>query len=125
MERPQATVKESSKSVNPKDQGPSALDPFELARGEHDVPILSTEALLKISQDMAKVLDQLTAPRAPIDSIRKHEVEEFQGTSLEESDKSDFLLEKLKKALDEVKCPPEQMIKCAISLLEGASYDWW
>ena len=32
---------------------------------------------------MAKVLDRLTAPRAPSDSVRKHGVEEFHGTSVE------------------------------------------
>ena len=56
---------------------------------------------------MARVFDRLTTPQAPIDSIRKHGVEEFHGTSLEESDKAEFLLEKLQRALDEVKCPHE------------------
>ena len=65
------------------------------------------------------------AIRAPIDSVRKHGVEEFHGTSLEESDKAKFWLEKLQRALDEVKCPPNQMAKCAVSLLQGATYDWW
>ena len=51
---------------------------------------------------MARVLDLLTAPRALIDSVRKHGVEEFHGTSLEESDKAEFWLEKLQRALDEV-----------------------
>ena len=50
----------------------------------------STEALVKISQDMARVLDQLTAPQAPNDLVRKHEVEEFHGISMEESDKAEF-----------------------------------
>ena len=68
---------------------------------------MSIEALLKISQDMARVLIRLTAPRALIDSIRKHGVEKFHGTSLEESDKAKFWLEKLQRALDEVKCPLE------------------
>ena len=49
------------------------------------------------------VLDQLMAPRAPIDSVRKHGVEEFHGIILEESDKVEFPLEKLKRALDKVK----------------------
>ena len=76
MERPQDTVEESTESVNPKDQGPSTPDPSESARGEHDdVPVMLTEALFKISQDMARVLDRLMAPRAPIDSVRKHGVE--------------------------------------------------
>ena len=74
---------------------------------------------------MVMVLDRLTTSRAPIDSVRKHGVEEFHGISLEESDKAEFWLEKLQNALDEVKCPPEQMAKCAVSLLQGASYDWW
>ena len=78
---------------------------------------MSTEALLKISQDMVRVLDQLTAPRALIDLVRKHGVEEFHGRILEESDKAKFWLEKLQRALDKMKCPPEQMAKCAVSLL--------
>ena len=72
---------------------------------------------------MARVLNRLTAPRAPIDSVRKHGVEEFHGTIMEEPDKAEFWLEKLQRALDEVKCPPEQMAKCAISLLQSATYD--
>ena len=66
-----------------------------------------TEALLKISHDMARVLDRLTAPKAPIDMVRKHGSEEFHGTSLEKSDKVEYWLEKLRRVLDEVKCPPE------------------
>ena len=58
---------------------------------------------------MARFLDRLTAHRAPIDLVRKHGVEEFHGTSLEESDEAEFWLEKLQRALDEVKCPLEQM----------------
>ena len=57
MERPQDTIEESVESVNLKYQGPSALDPSESARGEHDILIVSTEALFKISQDMARVLN--------------------------------------------------------------------
>ena len=44
---------------------------------------------------------------------------------VQESDKAEFWLEKLKRALDEVKCPLEQKAKCAVSLLQGAAYDWW
>ena len=79
MERPQDTVEESVENVSIKDQGPSALSPCKSARGECDIPVVSTEALFKISQDMEGVLDKLMAPRAPIDSIRKHGVEEFHG----------------------------------------------
>ena len=65
----------------------------------------STEALIKVSQDMARVLDRLTDPRAPSDLLRKHGVEEFHGTSMEESDKVEFWLEKLERALDEARYP--------------------
>ena len=44
---------------------------------------------------MARVLDQLTAPRVPIDSVRKHGVEEFYDTSLEELIKLSFCLRNL------------------------------
>ena len=70
-------------------------------------------------------IDRLTAPRALSDSVRKHEVEEFHGTSMEESDKAEFWLEKLERALNEVRCPMDQKATCAVSLLQGATYDWW
>ena len=121
MDQSQEAVEETAESVNHVDLDASVSSPSGSARSEH----ASTEALLKISQDMARVLDQLTAPQAPIDWLRKHGVEEFHGTSLEESNKAEFWLEKLKSALDEVICPLEQMVKCAVSLLQGATYDWW
>ena len=74
---------------------------------------------------MERVLDRLTTPRAPSDSIRKHGVEEFHGTSMEESEKAEFCLEKLERALDEARCPVDQKVTCAVSLLQGAAYDWW
>ena len=103
IDQSQEAVEETAESVNPMDLDSSVSGPFDSARSEH----VSTEALLKISQDMAKVLNRLTAPQALIDPVRKHGVEEFHSTSLEESDKAEFWLEKLQKALDEVKCPPE------------------
>ena len=71
---------------------------------------------------MARVLDRFTAPRARIDSVRNHGVEEFHGISLEEFDKAEFLAGEIQRALDEVKCPPKQMAKCVVSLLQDAAY---
>ena len=48
---------------------------------------------------MAGVLDRLTSPRALSDSVRKHRVEEFHGTSMEESNKAEFWLEKLERVV--------------------------
>ena len=82
------------------DLNPSIFGPSDSARSEY----ASTKALLKISQDMARVLDRLTTPRASIDLVRKHGVEKFHGICLEESNKAKFWLEKLQRTLDEVKC---------------------
>ena len=73
--------------------------------------------MLRISQDMARDLDRLTAPKAPIDTVRIHGAEEFHGSSMEESEKAEFWLEKLERVLEEVRCPPDQRASCAISLL--------
>ena len=73
---------------------------------------------------MARVLDRLTAPKAPRD-IRRHGAEEFHGSSMEESEKVKFLLEKLERVLEEVRCPLNQRASCAVSLLQGEAYDWW
>ena len=119
MDPPQEAVDETAERVNPLDQ--SASSPSDSTTHEY----ASTEALVKISLDMARVLDILTAPRAPSDSVRKHGVEEFHGTSMEESDKAEFWLEKIERALDEVRCPVDQKVTCVVSLLQGAAYDWW
>ena len=54
----QEAVEETTESINPMDLDPSVSSPSGLARSEH----ASTKALLKISQDMVRVLDRLTAP---------------------------------------------------------------
>ena len=62
--------------------------------------------MLKISQDMARVLERLTAPKASIDMIRRHGDEEFHGSNMEEYDKAEFWLEKLQRLMEEIRCPP-------------------
>ena len=90
MDRPPNPAEEAAKSVNPGDQGLSASDPFESFKSESNAPAEPTKAMLRISQDMARVLDRLSAPKAPIDMVRRHEAEEFHGTSMEGSDKAEY-----------------------------------
>ena len=113
-------LKEAAESVNPREQELSASKPL-----ESNVPTDPTEALMRISQDMAWVLDRLTAPKAPIDKVKRHGAEEFHGSSIEESEKAEFWLEKLERVLEEVRCPPDQRASCEVSLLQGEAYDWW
>ena len=70
MDRPE----EAAESVNPREQGLSASEP-----SESNVPNEPTEALLRISQDMARVLDRLTALKAPIDTKRNMEQRNSMG----------------------------------------------
>ena len=53
MDQSQEAMEEIDESVNPMDLDPSVPGPSRSARSEH----VSTEALLKMSQDMARVLD--------------------------------------------------------------------
>ena len=62
-------MEETAESFNPMDLDPSVSSPSMSARSEQ----VSTESLLKISQDMAGVLDRLRTLRAPIDSVRSME----------------------------------------------------
>ena len=71
MDCPPNPTKEAIESVNLGDQGLFASDPSESLKSESNAPIEPTEALLRISQDMASVLDRLIAPKAPIDMVRK------------------------------------------------------
>ena len=74
---------------------------------------------------MTRVLERLTAPKAPIDMVRRHRVEEFHGTNMEEFNKAELWLEKLQRILEEVRCPPDQRVSCAVSLLQSEAYVWW
>ena len=125
MDRPLNAIEEAAESVNPRDQGISASNPSESVRSESQVSAEPNEALLRISQDMTRVLERLTALKAPIDMVRRHGDEEFHGTNMEESDKVEFWLEKLQRILEEVRCPPNQRVSCAVSLLQSEAYDWW
>ena len=110
MDRPLNSTKEATESVNLGDQGLPASDPYESVRSEIHTPVEPNEALLRISQDMARVLERLTAPKASIDMIRRHGAEEFHGLNMEESDKAEFWLEKLQRIVEEVRCPPDQRV---------------
>ena len=72
---------------------------------------------------MARVLERLTIPKVMIDMIRRHGAKKFHGSNMEESDKAKFWLEKLQRLMEEVRCPPNQRVFCAISLLQGSAYD--
>ena len=113
MDRPLNQIE----SVNPGDQGLPTLDPSEYVISESHAPAELNEALLRISQNMTRVLERLTAPKASIDMVRRHGAEEFRGTNIEESNKEEFWLEKLQRILEEVRCPPDQRVSCAVSLL--------
>ena len=67
MNRSPNPAKETVENVNPREQELSVFEP-----SESNVPNEPTKALLRISQDMAWVLDRLTAPKSPIDIVRRH-----------------------------------------------------
>ena len=79
MDHPSNSAEEVAESVNLGDQGL----PSEYVKSESHAPAELNEALLKISQDMACVLERLTAPKAPIDMIKRHGAEEFHGSNME------------------------------------------
>ena len=57
MDSPPNLAEEAVESVNPRDQGLPASDPFESVRSESHAPTEPNEALLRISQHMALVLE--------------------------------------------------------------------
>ena len=64
MDRPPNSAEKAAESVNPGDQGLPTSDPSESVRSESHAPAEPNEALLRISQDMARVLERLTASKA-------------------------------------------------------------
>ena len=71
MDRPPNPTEEATESINPGGQGLPTSDPSESVRSESHAHVEPNEALLRISQDMARVLDRLIALKAPIDMVRR------------------------------------------------------
>ena len=69
MDRPSNLAKEAVESVNLGNQGLPASDLSESIRSESHAPVEPNEVLMRISQDMARVLERLTTPKAPIDMM--------------------------------------------------------
>ena len=108
MDHPSNSTEEAAKSVNLVYKGL----PSKSVRSESHAPDGLKEVLLKISQDMARVLERLTSPKAPIDMIRRHGAEELNRSNIEESDKAEFWLEKLQRLIEEVRCPRSKSDLC-------------
>ena len=79
MDHPPNPVKEAVESVNSRELGLSASYPSKSVKSESNVPNETIEALLKISLNMAQVLEWLTTPKAPIDMMRRHGRKNFMG----------------------------------------------
>ncbi|KAA3480697.1 Protein MCM10 [Gossypium australe] len=60
-----------------------------------------------------------------VDKIRKYGAEEFKATSDDDAEKAEFWLENIIRVFDEMSLNPEECIKCAVSLLRDAAYQWW
>ena len=68
-------VEEAAKSVNPREQGLPASNPSESVRSESQTPVKPNEALLRVAQDMARILDGLHESMkkciAPVNTLQK------------------------------------------------------
>ncbi|KAA3455852.1 Transposon Ty3-G Gag-Pol polyprotein [Gossypium australe] len=60
-----------------------------------------------------------------VDKIRKYRAEEFRATSDDDVEKAEFWLEITIQVFDEMSLTPEECIKCVVSLLRDAAYQWW
>ena len=58
MDHPPNSIEETTESVNPRDQRLPAWDPFKSIRSESHALAEPNEAFLRISQDMAWVLER-------------------------------------------------------------------
>ncbi|KAA3488097.1 DNA/RNA polymerases superfamily protein [Gossypium australe] len=63
--------------------------------------------------------------KPPIDKIYKYGAEEFRATSDDDAEKAEFWLENTIRVFDEMSLTPKERIKCVVSLLRDAAYQWW
>ncbi|KAA3487511.1 Sal-like protein 1 [Gossypium australe] len=60
-----------------------------------------------------------------VDKIRKYGAEEFWATNDDDAEKAEFWLENTIQVFDEMSLTSEECIKCVVSLLRDAAYQWW
>ena len=65
MDRPPKPTEEAAESVNPIEQGLPASDPSEYVRSESQVSAEPNEALLRISEDMARGVGEIYLSKSP------------------------------------------------------------
>ncbi|KAA3479902.1 Hexaprenyldihydroxybenzoate methyltransferase, mitochondrial-like protein [Gossypium australe] len=63
--------------------------------------------------------------KSPVDKICKYGAEEFRATKDDGAEKVEFWIENTIRAFDEMSLTPEECIKCVVSLLRDAAYQWW
>ena len=44
---------------------------------------------------------------------------------MDDFDKAEFWLKKIQRILEEVRCPLDKRVSCAMSLMQSEAYDWW
>ena len=63
--------------------------------------------------------------KPPVDKIRKYGAEKFRATNDDDAEKAEFWLENTIRVFDEMSLTPDECIKCVVSLLRYAAYQWW
>lgn len=63
--------------------------------------------------------------KLPVDKIRKYGAEEFRATTEDDPERAEFWLENTIRVLDELPYTPAKCLKCAVSLLNDSTYQWW
>ncbi|KAA3484088.1 DNA/RNA polymerases superfamily protein [Gossypium australe] len=63
--------------------------------------------------------------KPPVDKIRKYGAKEFQATNNDDTEKAEFWLENTIRVFDEMSLTQEECMKCVVSLLRDAVYQWW
>ncbi|KAA3488102.1 Protein MCM10 [Gossypium australe] len=63
--------------------------------------------------------------KPPVDKIPKYGAEEFRATNDDDAEKAEFWLENTTRVFNEMSLTPEECIKCIVSLLRDAAYQWW
>ncbi|KAA3473468.1 Sal-like protein 1 [Gossypium australe] len=61
----------------------------------------------------------------PVDKIRKYGAERFRATNDDDAEKAEFWIENTIRVFDKMSLTPEECIKCVVSLLRDAAYQWW
>ncbi|KAL5747074.1 hypothetical protein ACOSQ2_024371 [Xanthoceras sorbifolium] len=82
---------------------------------------VNMQQMAKFFQNVARAAPQ----RSAIERLAKYRPTDFYGRRDEDASAAEYWFEQTERILQQLHCSLEESFECAVSLLQGGTYQWW